>query len=216
MFSIGYVLVLPYFTWFIEVSAKYAKIGRKKNLINEQLSDLKDKQKIAREEYKYEQEKAGNVEISQLNTNIQELTKATNEKDKIINKLKIDLDKTKKELKKLEQYINLNHKNDWELNDETKNKFNQEYKEFLNTEVSTYFEEVGSEISQFKSIPNQIDKIVIEKLIYSGIIRRIDDEENQRVYYVLTKKGEYFWKKYILSKSIMSKEELEKQNELPF
>src|SRR5699024_6989305 len=107
--------------------------------------------------------------------------------DKIINKLKIDLDKTKKELKKLEQYINLNHKNDWELNDETKNKFNQEYKEFLNTEVSTYFEEVGSEISQFKSIPNQIDKIVIEKLIYSGIIRRIDDEENQRVYYVLTK-----------------------------
>src|SRR5690606_7584468 len=79
IFSIGYVLLLPYLTWLIEALAQFAKIGRKRNLISEQLSDLKDKQKLAREEYKYEQEKAGNAEISQMNSKIQELTTSNTE-----------------------------------------------------------------------------------------------------------------------------------------
>ena len=219
IFSIGYVLLLPYFTWLIEVLVQYAKIGRKRNLISEQLSDLRDKQKIAREEFKYEQEKAGNAEISQLNSNIQELTKFNTEKDKIIERLKIDLMESKKEQKKLEQYISLESPDNTEFNEEMKNKLDKEYEEFLSTEVSTYFEEIGSEISQFKSIPKNVDKIVIEKLIYSGLVKKIDDEENQRVYYVLTNKGKHFWKNYVLSKRILSKQELERMNEpddLPF
>jgi len=219
IFSIGYVLLLPYFTWLIEVLVQYAKIGRKRNLISEQLSDLRDKQKIAREEYKYEQEKAGNAEISQLNSNIQELTKVNTEKDKIIERLKIDLTESKKEQKKLEQYISLESPENTEFNEEMKSKLDKEYEEFLSTEVSTYFEEIGSEISQFKSIPSNVDKIVIEKLIYSGLVKKIDDEENQRVYYVLTNKGKHFWKNYVLSKRILSKQELERMNEpddLPF
>ncbi|MDO7138894.1 hypothetical protein [Algibacter lectus] len=219
IFSIGYVLLLPYVTWLIEVLVQYAKIGRKRNLISEQLSDLRDKQKIAREEYKYEQEKAGNAEISQLNSNIQELTKVNTEKDKVIERLKIDLTESKKEQKKLEQYISLESPENTEFNEEMKMNLDKEYEEFLKTEVSTYFEEIGSEISQFKSIPKNIDKIVIEKLIYSGLIKKIDDEENQRVYYVLTNKGKHFWKNYVLSKRILSKQELDRMNEpddLPF
>lgn len=219
IFSVGYVLLLPYFTWLIEVLVQYAKIGRKRNLISEQLSDLRDKQKIAREEYKYEQEKAGNAEISQLNSNIQELTKVNTEKDKIIERLKIDLTESKKEQKKLEQYISLESPENAEFNEEMKSKLDKEYEEFLSTEVSTYFEEIGSEISQFKSIPNNVDKIVIEKLIYSGLVKKIDDEENQRLYYVLTNKGKHFWKNYVLSKRILSKQELERMSEpddLPF
>lgn len=219
IFSIGYVLLLPYFTWLIESLVQYAKIGRKRNLISEQLSDLRDKQKLAKEEFKYEQEKAGNAEMSQLNSNIQELTKNNTEKDKIIERLKIDLTESKKEQKKLEQYISLESPESTEFNEEMKKKLDKEYEEFLNTEVSTYFEEIGSEISQFKSIPNNIDKIVIEKLIYSGLVKKVDDEENQRVYYILTNKGKHFWKNYVLSKRILSKEELERMNEpedLPF
>jgi hypothetical protein len=219
IFSVGYVLLLPYFTWLIEVLVQYAKIGRKRNLISEQLSDLRDKQKIAREEYKYEQEKAGNAEISQLNSNIQELTKVNTEKDKIIERLKIDLTESKKEQKKLEQYISLESPENAEFNEEMKSKLDKEYEEFLSTEVSTYFEEIGSEISQFKSIPNNVDKIVIEKLIYSGLVKKIDDEENQRLYYVLTNKGKHFWKNYVLSKRILSKQELERMSvpdDLPF
>ncbi len=216
IFSIGYVLLLPYFTWLIEVLVQYAKIGRKRNSMSEQLSDLRDKQKIAREEFKYEQEKAGNAEISQLNTNIQELTTISIEKDKIIERLKIDLNELKKEQKKLEQYISLESIDETEFNEEMQKKLDKEYEEFLNTEVSTYFEEIGSEISQFKSIPKNADKIVIEKLIYSGLIKRIDDEESQRVYYVLTKKGKHFWKNYVLSKNIITKQELDKKDDLPF
>lgn len=216
IFSLGYVLLLPYFTWLIEVLVQFAKIGRKRNLISEQLSDLKDKQKLAREEYKYEQEKAGNAEISQMNSTIQELTNANSEKDKTIERLKIDLTESKKELRKLEQYISLENPDEAELNDEIKKELDKEYEEFLKTEVSTYFEEIGSEISQFKSIPKNTDEIVIEKLIYSGLIKRIDDEENQRRYYILTKKGKHFWRNYVLSKKIMTKEELDKIDELPF
>ena len=216
IFSLGYVLLLPYFTWLIEVLVQFAKIGRKRNLISEQLSDLKDKQKLAREEYKYEQEKAGNAEISQMNSTIQELTNANSEKDKTIERLKIDLTESKKELRKLEQYISLENPDEAELNDEIKKELDKEYEEFLKTEVSTYFEEIGSEISQFKSIPKNTDEIVIEKLIYSGLIKRIDDEENQRRYYILTKKGKHFWRNYVLSKKIMTKEELDKIDDLPF
>ncbi|TDE03241.1 hypothetical protein [Flavobacterium hiemivividum] len=219
IFSFGYVLLLPYITWLIEVLVQYAKFGRKRNSISEQLSDLRDKQKIAREEFKYEQEKAGNAEISQLNSNIQELTKVNTEKDKIIERLKIDLTESKKEQKKLEQYISLESPENTEFNEEMKMSLDKEYEEFLKTEVSTYFEEIGSEISQFKSIPKNIDKIVIEKLIYSGLIKKVDDDENQRVYYVLTNKGKHFWKNYVLSKRILSKQELDKMNEpddLPF
>ena len=216
IFSIGYVLLLPYFTWLIEVLVKFAKIGRKRSLISEQLSDLKDKQKLAREEYKYEQEKAGNAEISQMNSTIQELTTSNAEKDKTIERLKIDLNESKKELGKLEQYISLENPDELEFNDELKKELDKEYEEFLKTEVSTYFEEIGSEISQFKSIPKNTDEIVIEKLIYSGLIKRIDDEENQRRYYILTKKGKHFWRNYVLSKKIMTKEELDKIDELPF
>ncbi|WP_417291232.1 hypothetical protein [Corallibacter sp.] len=216
IFSIGYVLLLPYFTWLIEVLVQFAKIGRKRNLISEQLSDLKDKQKLAREEYKYEQEKAGNAEISQMNSKIQELTNSNSEKDKTIERLKIDLTESKKELRKLEQYISLENPDETELNDEIKKELDKEYEEFLKTEVSTYFEEIGTEISQFKSIPKNTDEIVIEKLIYSGLIKRIDDEENQRRYYILTKKGKHFWRNYVLSKKIMTKEELDQMDDLPF
>lgn len=180
------------------------------------MSDLRDKQKIAREEYKYEQEKAGNAELSQLNVKIQDLTNSNTEKDKVIEKLKIDFTESRKELKKLEQYISLENPDETELNDEIKKELDKEYEEFLKTEVSTYFEKIGSEISQFRSIPKNTDEIVIEKLIYSGLIKRVDDEENQRRYYILTKKGKHFWKNYVLSKKIMTKEELDKIDDLPF
>lgn len=216
LFSLGYVILLPYFTWIVEILARFAKSGRKENLVNEQLADLKNKQKIAKAEYRYEQEKAGNVEISELNTKIEELTISNEEKQKVIESLKIDLNTSKKERNKLEQYISLESPDDVEYSEELKIKLDREYEEFLKTEVSTYFEKIGTEISQFKSIPKDTDSIITEKLIYSGLIKRIDDEENQRVYYLLTKKGKYFWKNYVLSKDIMTQQEWETRNELPF
>ncbi|WKD86535.1 hypothetical protein KCTC32516_01911 [Polaribacter huanghezhanensis] len=214
--SLGYVILLPYFTWFIEKIVRFAKSGRKENLVNEQISDLKGKQKIAKEERKYEQEKAGNVEISELNTKIEELTLINEEKQKSIESLKIDLTNLKKEKNKLEQYINLEDPDDLEYSDDIKNKLDKEYEDFLKTEVSTYFEKIGTEISQFKSIPKDTEVIIVEKLIYSGLIRKVDDDENQRTYYLLTKKGKYFWKNYVLSKNIMTQQEWESQDELPF
>jgi len=215
-FSLGYVLILPYLTWLIESLVRYAKTGRKENLINEQLNDLKGKQKIAKEERKYEEEKAGNIEISELNTKIDELIIANQDKQKLIDSLKIDLTDLKKEKNKLEQYINLESPDDTEYSDEYRTTLDKEYEDFLKTEVATYFEQIGTEISQFKSIPKTTPPIIIEKLIFNGLIKKVEDIENQRIYYLLTKKGIYFWKKYVLSKDIMTKQEWDSKNELPF
>jgi hypothetical protein len=44
--------------------------------------------------------------------------------------------------------------------------------------------------------------VAIEKLRALDLIDRIDDEDNQNTYYLLTKKGNYFWKEIMLSKTI--------------
>lgn len=216
MFSLGYVIILPYVMWLIERVVRIAKIWRKENLVNEKIDDLKGKQRIAVQERVYEQTKAGNAEISELNSKIEELKLSNEQKQKEIESLKIDLTETKKEWNKLEQYINLESPENVEFSDEEKMELDNEYESFLQTEVSTYFERIGTEISQFKSIPQGVDTIIVEKLIYSGLIRKIDNEENQRVYYLLTNKGKYFWKKYVLSKTILTQQELESQDDLPF
>lgn len=215
IFSAFYVLVFPYLMLLIEWLSKNAKKGRKKNLVSEKIDDLIDKQRIAKEERKYEEEKAGNVEISVLNSKIKELTNDNEEKRKSLESLKIDVSEIKKEKNRLQQYINLEIPDNVEYSDSEKEKLDEEYKEFLKTEVSSYFEKIGTEISQFKSIPESTENIVIEKLIYSGLVNRIDDE-NQRTYYLLTKRGKYFWKNYVLAKRILTQEELDNLNDLPF
>lgn len=216
--SLSYVIVLPYLMWLIEKIVHFAKSWRKENLLNEKIDDLKGKQKIAVQERVYEQKKAGNAEISELNSKIEELSLSNEQKQKQIESLKIDLSKIRKERNKLEQYINLESPDNEEFSNEKKIELNKEYESFLKTEVSTYFEKIGTEVSQFKSIPKGIEPIIIEKLTYNGLIRKIDDVENQRIYYLLTSKGKYFWKKYVLSKNILTQEEKERasHNELPF
>ncbi|WP_143151723.1 hypothetical protein [Flavobacterium segetis] len=214
--SLGYVILLPYFTLLIEKIVQLAKIGRKNNYVNEKISDFVGKQKIAKEERKYEQEKAGNAEISELNTRIEELLRTNDEKQKSIDSLKIDLTNEKKERNKYEQYISLDSQDDLEYSIELKKQLDEEYEDFLKTEVSTYFERIGTEISQFKSIPKNTELIIIEKLIYSGLIKKVDDDENQRTYFILTKKGKYFWKNYVMSKNILTQQESEREDDLPF
>ncbi|OXA82706.1 hypothetical protein B0A56_04540 [Flavobacterium columnare NBRC 100251 = ATCC 23463] len=204
--------------WLFEKIVEKAKTGRKENLFEEQVLEFKGKKKIAKAEREYEEEKAGNVELSELNNKIQELQAENEDRKKLIDVLKFDLTELKKEKNRLEQFISLDTNESNEFTENEKVELEREYNEFIKTESSTYFEQIGTEISQFKSIPKNTDIIITEKLIYSGIIKRIDDEENNRIYYILTRKGRYFWKKYVLSKNILTKEEFEKRerDELPF
>ena len=202
--------------WLLEKIVEKAKTGRKENLFEEQVLEFKGKKKIAKAEREYEEEKAGNAELSNLNKRIFELQKENEDGKKQVDVLKFDLSELRKERNKLEQIISLDTNESNEFTENERVEFEVEYKEFIKTGSSTYFEKIGTEISQFKSIPKNIDLIIIEMLIYSGIIKRVDDEENRKVYYILTRKGRYFWKKYVLSKSILTKVEIDKRDELPF
>jgi hypothetical protein len=219
IFAFFYVLVLPYLMLGIDILIRFAKTGRKKNLTKEKIQDLLDRQEIAVEERIYEEKKAGNAEMSELNLQIVELGASNEEKLKIINSLKLDVQQIKKEKTTLEQFISLDDSSNSEFTQEQKETLDKEYAEFIKTEDSSYFENIGVEISQFKNVPKQIESIIIERYIMRGLVQKIDDDENRRLYYILTKKGKYFWKNYVLSKSILSKEEQEKwdsQDDLPF
>ena len=219
IFALFYVLILPYFMLGIDILIRNAKTGRNKNLTKEKIQDLKNKQQIAVEERIYEEKKAGNAEISELNIKIAELTALNEERLKIINSLKLDVQQIKKEKNTLEQFISLDDSDDAEFTPTQQEVLDKEYAEFIKAEDSSYFENIGVEISQFKNVPKQIENIVIERYIMRGLIKKIEDDENKRRYYILTKKGRYFWKNFVLSKNILSKEEQEKLNghdDLPF
>lgn len=220
IFAGFYVLALPYIMWFIDYLILKAKKGRKKNLIEEKISDIIDKQKIAIEESKYENIKASYAEVSELNKKIEDLNTINGEKQKEIQNLKIQLIEIQQERDKLEQYITLEDpdKDSNEYTESEIKKLDDEFYEFSSTEAYTYLEDIGTEISQFKRLPNNTDRLVIEKYIYSGLIKQITDINNENRYYVLTRKGKYFWKRFVLTKKVLTKnEKLKMENEdLPF
>ncbi len=215
-FTVFYVLLLPYLTLGIDYILSYAKIKRKETATDEIIKDFKDKQKIAVEERIFEEAKAGNAEISELNEKISDLTKVNEEKQKTINSLKIDIDELTREKKLLEAFMNIDNQDESELTVEQIELLDNEYKEFIKTEDASYFENIAIEINQFKNVPKSINQIVIERFIMRGIIRKIDDEENQRIFYTLTRKGKHFWKNFVLSKDILSKEDWDNEHDLPF
>ena len=94
------------------------------------------------------------------------------------------------------------HKSTNEISSEEIESFQVEFKQFSKTEDFNVFELVASEIRRYKTTPDNMTNLAIEKIIALGLINKIDDEDNQNTYYILTKKGNFFWKQIMLSKKI--------------
>ncbi len=101
--------------------------------------------------------------------------------------------------------------------------FKNDYEKFINTSEFEIFKLVAPDIRRFKSVPDNINSVfAIEKLIALDLIDNIDDEDNQRVNYFLTKKGDYYWKNIMLAtavnvEDVKEKEfSLEEKSNLPF
>lgn len=212
LFALFYVLILPYIMWLFDRIASKAVVGRKENVVEQQLFDLRSKQRLAEQESRLEDIRASFRETADLNKKIDVLSTQIEERDKTIEVLQSELETAQDDQSRLQNF--LRHQNDNSLTEKQKEDFAKKYESFKTSDLYEFFKEVGSEISRRNSVPNNMDDLIIEKFRHTDIIREVRDEENQRTYYEFTKKGEFFWKEYILNLKIVRKPD--PKDDLPF
>lgn len=212
LFALFYVLILPYIMWLFDRISSKAVVGRKGNIVEHQLFDLKSKQRLAEQESRLEDIRASYRETADLNKKIEILSTQIDERDSTIEALQNELKTAQDDQSRLQNF--LRHQNDNSLTEQQKAEFSKKYELFKNSDLYEFFKDVGSEISRRNSVPNNMNDLIIEKFRHTDIIREVRDEENQRTYYEFTKKGEFFWKEYILNLKIVRKPEPE--DDLPF
>jgi len=101
-----------------------------------------------------------------------------------------------------------------EIPTEKRKHFKAKLNEFINTSDFKIIELVSVEIRRYKSTPNNINSIAIEKFIALDLSERIDDEDNQNTYYILTEKGNLYWKEIMLSKKVNAETAIKRNNHL--
>lgn len=212
LFALFYVLILPYIMWLFDRIASKAVVGRKENVVEQQLFDLTSKQRLAEQESRLEDIRASFRETADLNKKIDVLSTQIEERDNTIEVLQNELETAQDDQSRLQNF--LRHQNDNSLTEKQKEDFAKKYESFKTSDLYEFFKEVGSEISRRNSVPNNMDDLIIEKFRHTDIIREVRDEENQRTYYEFTKKGEFFWKEYILNLKIVRKPD--PKDDLPF
>ncbi|MEQ8925977.1 MAG: hypothetical protein RLO81_09215 [Fulvivirga sp.] len=212
-FAAFYVGILPYIMWLFDWISKKSWRGRKQNLLEQQVFEIQSKQKIAEEESTLENIRARYRDKADLNKRITILTDQLNERDETNKMLKQEINSLKEEQFQLQELVK--QQTDETFNQSEKEKFDKEYTEFKESDLFDFFRELGSSISIRKNIPNNMDHLVVEKFRHSGLIKEVTDNENLHIHNEFTKKGKYFWKKFITNLKIVKKQK-DESDDLPF
>jgi hypothetical protein len=207
-----YIVVLPYLMLIFDLISNIALKKRKENLFEHRFYDIEGRKKLAIGESELEDIKANYREKADLNKKVQQLSNNIEKKNELIENLQVKIETVNKDYENLKRLstdsMNLS------FTFEEEKELNQDYANFRNEDFSEFFTEVGSEVSQNNAIPPKIDKIIIEKYIYAGIIKKIVDREENSVNYVFTRTGRYFWKEYVSGIRIFKNNEA--PDDLPF
>lgn len=211
-FAIIYVGILPYIMWLFDWISKRSWRGRKQNLVEQQIFEIRSKQRIAEEESALENIRASYRDKADLNKKIEVLTTQLNERDETNEMLEKELKSLKEDRFQLQEIIK--QQTQEALTEAEKEEFELEYKKFRESDLYDFFRELGASISRRNGVPSSMNDLVVEKYRHSGIIKEVEDNESQRMYTVFTKKGEYFWKRYVMSVRITKRKE--EHDDLPF
>lgn len=189
--------------WLFDWISKKSWRGRKQNLLEQQVFEIQSKQKIAEEENILENIRAKFRDKADLNKRITVLTDQLNERDKTNEILKQEIKSLKEEQFQLQELVK--QQTDETLNSSEKEKLDKEYTEFKGSDLFDFFPELGYSIKKSRKVPNNMNDLVVEKFRHSGLIEEVIDNENHQIYNDFTKKGNYFWKKYVTNSRITKK-----------
>lgn len=208
-----YVIVLPYFMWAVDELVRKSTIGRKKNLIKQQVFDYEGKQEIAIQESKLEDLKASYRDKADFNKQIEQLRNQLDEREEYLKSQSMELETLKKENEELKKLISDSSKN----KQNTQNSiYENQYIEFRESDLYDYFRDVGVKIRNGGEFPHGINEIIKEKYLIQGIVEEVREENN--FYYKFSNKGLFFWKKYVnsirVSKNIKPSDNVD--DDLPF
>lgn len=190
-FALFFIIIMPYLSifleWLVKKSDKLKSLNQKNKLIN----SLKDKQDVAYEEKKYEDIRAGNLEISALNDRIIELMKSNEDKASTINSLKKEIEKYNSETseKFMDELLN-------EHIETVEPKYDKDYRKFIKEKISQYFKSIGFAVLSHNYRPKAVDEIIVQKYLALDIIEESYEDEDVRI--TFTDKGRYYWKQFML------------------
>ena len=186
---------------------------REENLVNQNILDIKAKQRLAKEESVLENIRASYRDKADLNKKIDSLTDKLENQKEYIENLKIKLSEAEEKGLRYQEIIEQNKNEEYSTRE--KLELADQYVSFQKSDIYRYFQELGTEISQRGGIPNNMDGLIIEKYKHSDMIEEVRDEENQRMAYQFTKKGKYFWREFVMNLQITEKAK-EEVDDLPF
>lgn len=194
LIALIYVLILPYFMWAIDEIIRKSTIGRKKNLIKQQIFDYEGKQQLAVEESKLEDLKANYRDKADFNKQIEQLRSQLDEREEHIAIQSTELENFKNENNELKKLISEknNNKNNTQIS-----LYENQYIDFRKSDLYDYFRDIGVKIRNDEEFPVNINDIIREKYLLQNIIEEIREENT--LYYKFSSKGLYFWKRYINS-----------------
>ena len=185
-FSIFYVIILPYLMFFFDKLSNYAIIGRKVNQLKLLQSEMRHKVELARSEREYESIRAENKDISELNDRIASLSEELKEERERVNNLKLGNG-------------NFDNNSNLESSFIEDPDLDAEYESLKNREVFDQFEFILGQIKKRGYPPTTANERAIDIFEAMDLIYRVIDEDNQKDYWRLTRKGEYFWRRFVLS-----------------
>lgn len=190
LMTLIYMILLPYFMLMIDKIIRESTVGRKRNLLEQQMIDYEAKKKIAVEDSELEDIKANYRDKVDLNKQIEQLREQLNKRE--VN-LKLQLSKIE-ELTTENTNLKKTIPNKNNIKKEKSN-FEIDYDIFVKSDMYNFFKDIGSNIRRNEEFPNNISYLMKEKYLMDDIVKEINDD--YRTYYSLTEKGLFFWKRYL-------------------
>ncbi|PPK92810.1 hypothetical protein LY01_02898 [Nonlabens xylanidelens] len=198
LIALFYVIVLPYLMWSTEWLIKKAKYERKRNHYKEKADDWQGRTFEAVAERKYENARAGNAELSELNSKIEGLNNELENSNTEAQILRSKVDDAQKMIISLRAELAENKSVPREDYDLLIN-LDYQYNKFENSSSFKNFEKLAVSVNKYNRIPNDYSDLAIQKYIANDIIKRDSSHDDGFYFYYLTFKGEYFLKKYVKS-----------------
>ncbi|SHJ44806.1 hypothetical protein [Aquimarina spongiae] len=193
--AIAYVIILPYFMLLIDELTKFSTLARKRNALNNVLSEYDGKLQIAKLESELENIKAGRRDVSDLNDEIERLRNQLDERENSIDDLSRKLENRENSHAEFRSHVFDIANKGYSEKELKEFAFEKEYEWFKKDSLFRDFLDNGTSIVRSNSFPPDVDDGTIQAYIDYDLVNRIAKGNN--IAYVFSSKGRQLWDRVI-------------------